>query len=419
MGRTGPPSGTLMRRSVILFSGGILSLALLWFSLTTYRSAFPLAEENLHGLALSLVSAVEAISVRDPSLASLGAFRPADLSYIALVDKEGSYRFHSNADLIGAHTDDPVFADVFRSDFPLDRRVRLGTGEQAFEFTTPLYLPQGKLVLRLTLHTYRADAVIRRAKLNMAALLSLLVAGWVMAAILYRFARREEQHRLDMARRESLAQLGEMGAMIAHEIRNPLAGIKGYAQIIGKKPQDARNSGFARRIVSEVLRLENLVNELLAYARNDSTPFTTVNLTELVCHTVSLIRHEAEERLVATTIDCPEGLQLLGNRDRLGQALLNLGKNAIQSMPDGGNLFISAVASGPNVVITVRDTGHGITPLQRERIFEPFFTTKARGTGLGLALCKKITDEHGGEISVASEPGKGTSVVISLPVSRA
>jgi two-component system sensor histidine kinase HydH len=359
------------------------------------------------------------MAVRDPSLKSLAGFHPSDIAFFALIDRYGAYRFHSNTDLIGTRAPNREFGEAPRNGSMSEARVTLGTGEKAYEFTAPLELPGQPLTLRLTLHTYRADAVIRRAKLNMAVLFSLLAAGWVLAAILYRFARREEQHRLDMARRESLAQLGEMGAMIAHEIRNPLAGIKGYAQIIGKKPQDARNSGFARRIVSEVLRLENLVNELLAYARNDSTPLSPVNITELVCHTVSLIRHEAEGRLVATTIDCSEGLQLLGNRDRLGQALLNLAKNALQSMPDGGNLFISAVASGQNVVITVRDTGHVITSLEMERIFDPFFTTKARGTGLGLALCKKITDEHGGEISVASEPGKGTSVVISLPVSRA
>ena len=404
-----------MRRSVILISGGLLSLALLWFSLATYRSALPLAEENLHGLALSLVSAVEAIGVRDPSLASLGTFHPADISYFALVDQKGNYQFHSNADLIGTHADDPVFADILRSGIPLDRRVRLGTGELVFEFTTPLYLPQRELILRLALHTFRADAVVRRARLTMGTFLALLAAGWILAAITYGYSLREEIHRDEMACRERLAQLGEMGAMLAHEIRNPLAGIKGYAQVIGKKPNEARNTGFADRIVAEVLRLENLVNELLAYAGSGSFPMASVKPVELIAHTVALIRDEAEQQHVKIFSECREDLRVFGNRDRLGQVLLNLAKNALQSMQEGGNLRITAALDGKGVIMTVSDTGHGIDPEHLVRIFEPFFTTKARGTGLGLALCKKLVEEHEGTISVESEPGKGTSVIVNLP----
>jgi two-component system sensor histidine kinase HydH len=107
-----------------------------------------------------------------------------------------------------------------------------------------------------------------------------------------------------------------------------------------------------------------------------------------------------------------------GNRDRLGQVLINLAKNAIQAMPEGGNLYITADVSGRNVIITVKDSGYGISSGDLPRIFEPFFTTKARGTGLGLALCKKIVEEHGGEIRVKSEEGKGTSVSIIFPLTK-
>ena len=294
----------------------------------------------------------------------------------------------------------------------------LGTGEKAYEFLTPLHLPDTTMILRLTLHTYRADAVIRKSELNMTILLSLLLVGWIMAASIYRFAVREEIHTLEMARQENMAHLGEMGAMLAHEIRNPLAGIKGYAQIIEKKPQDERNSGFARRIVAETQRLEALVSDLLAYARSDQESMATVDLGEVVVHAAALLRHEAEQLHISIISECPEGMLINGNRDRLGQALLNLGKNAIQAMPDGGTLRITAAMVGKQVILNVNDTGQGISQEEMPRIFEPFFTTKAKGTGLGLALCKKVVEEHGGSIEVQSVVGHGTTVSVSIPRSQ-
>ena len=111
-----------------------------------------------------------------------------------------------------------------------------------------------------------------------------------------------------MARRESLAQLGEMGAMLAHEIRNPLAGIKGYAQVIEKKPQDERNGGFAQRIVSETLRLETLVNELLSYAKSDRESMAMLNLTAVISHAAALLRPEAEQLQIKIICECPENI---------------------------------------------------------------------------------------------------------------
>ena len=405
-----------MKKRIFLPAGVVISFLLIWFALSNYRAARPMAEENLHGLALSLAAAIENMAVRDPSLKSLDGFHTPDVAYFALVDRYGTYHFHSNTDLIGTRAPNRESGEAPRSGSLSGARMTLGTGETAYEFTAPLDLSGQPLTLQLILHTYRADAVIRRARLSMAVLLSLLAAGWVLAAVLYRFAMREEQHRLDMARRESLAQLGEMGAMLAHEIRNPLAGIKGYAQVIEKRPHDARNGGFATRIVTETARLESLVNDLLMYARDDTSVRSPVSLDELITHTVSLLRPEAEQLNVTITRECPEGLQISGNRDRLGQLLLNLGKNALQAMPQGGSLRIAAKTSdGGALTLAVTDSGHGIGQDDLPRIFEPFFTTRARGTGLGLALCKKIVEEHRGSIRVESTAGCGTSVEIHLP----
>src|SRR6266567_1254793 len=408
-----------MVKRILLLIGVGTSLFLVWFAIDNYRASRPIAEENLRGLALSLTSAIENIAVGDPSLKSLAEFHPPDIAFFAVIDRHGLYRFHSNVDLIGTPAENTEFRRVLASKAASERRVTLGTGEKAYEFYAPLHLAGETLVLLLTLHTYRADAVVRRAEYGMAVLLALLAVGWMLGIVLYRFAAREERHQLDMARRERLAQMGEMGAMLAHEIRNPLAGIKGYAQVIGKKPQEARNAGFAERIVAEVLRLENLVSELLAYAGSGSFPMASIDLAGVIAHTVALARHEAEQQHVTVHSECREGLRVRGNRDRLGQVLLNLTQNALQAMPEGGSLRITADAAGKTVIITVSDSGHGIGPEHLERIFEPFFTTKARGTGLGLALCKKIVEEHDGNIGVKSVVGQGTAVSLSFPAARA
>jgi two-component system sensor histidine kinase HydH len=405
-------------RKILLLGGVFLSAALIWFTVSNYLSARPIAEENLNGLALSLTAAIENIALHDPSLRSLSTFQTHDIAFFALVDRQGLYRFHTNPDLIGTPIQTTIPLATLQDGVTSNERIILRTGENAFEFNAPIYLPNETLALRLTLHTFRADTVIRRARLNMIVLFSLLAAGWILALAINRFTRREEQLKLDMAHRESLAQLGEMGAMLAHEIRNPLAGIKGYAQVIGKRPQDERNSSFAQRIVTETQRLEKLVSDLLAYAKSNQESLAKVDLCEVIAHSVALLRHEAEQFNVNLITDCPDGILTGGNRDRLGQVLLNLGKNAIQAMPDGGTLRITAAVAGKRAIISVCDDGQGISQENMKRAFEPFFTTKARGTGLGLALCKKIVEEHGGEITVQSVVGEGTAVSITIPVNQ-
>lgn len=404
-----------MLRKVIILVGACLTLFLLWFANYNYRQAASIAEENLRGLALSIAAAIEHLALQDPKLAALTRFHPDDVAYFALLDRHGIYRFHSNPDLIGtsaAGSKPPEGEHPSTS----GNRVTLGTGEKAFRFASPIYLPTETLTLQLTLHTYRADSVIRTALLNATILLGLLVAGWILAAILVRYARREELLHLEMARKENLARLGEMGAMLAHEIRNPLSGVKGFAQVIAKRPTEERNAGFAQKIVAEVVRLENLVSELLAYASSDPRPVSEVDLPALARHVVSLLSAEAVEQGVEIVSDFPDKLRVSGNADRLEQVLLNLGKNALQAMPDGGTFHLGLQRFHNKAVITAKDTGQGIPALDLPKVFEPLFTTKARGTGLGLSLCRKIAEEHQGAIELTSAVGEGTIVTFTLPL---
>jgi len=406
-----------MFKKATLLLGIFVTCSLLWFAVYDYRQAGPIARENLRGVALTLTSAIEQLAINDPSLSALASFHPGDVAYFALVDGRGVYRFHSNTDLIGTAADSKPAGGI-----PLltrsESRVVLGTGEQAYRFTSPIDFHGDHLALVLTLHTYRADAVIRRARLNATIVVALLAAGWLLSAGLVRYARREERHQEELSRRETLAKLGEMGAVLAHEIRNPLAGIKGFAQVIAARPTEARNASFAQNIVTEAVRLENLVNDLLAYAAIEPAAGETFPLAELLEQTVSLLEPEAASSRVGITTDCRRELLIYGNRDRIEQAMLNLGRNALQAMPEGGELCLTAAMKEVEAVITFEDTGHGIAEEHSALVFEPFFTTRARGTGLGLALCKKIVEGHGGSITLKSEVGVGTTVTVTLPCSQ-
>lgn len=399
----------------LIAAGALLSLLLVAFAVHNYRTATPVAAESLRGLGLSLTSAIESLASRDPSLAILRRLHSRDVAYFTILDRDGTRLFHTNPDLIGSEVDDKRFLQVFADDGFLENRIFLGTGEEVYELTTPLHLDGKVLALRLALHAYRADAMVRRAKMGIVVVISLLVAGWVMGIFLYRAARRASLHRQEMANRERLAQLGTMGAILAHEVRNPLSGIKGYAQLLGEQLEGEEEKTFTNLIVTEAQRLEGLVNDLLAYARQEPLILEPVALPELLTHCVGLLERTAALQGVAIEYGNSSDLTVNGDRDRLEQILLNLLQNALQAMPEGGRLSVHARRRGRNAEIVISDTGHGISQDELKRIFEPFFTTRARGSGLGLAICRKFAEEMGGTIYVESIQGEGSTFRVVLP----
>ena len=218
-----------------------------------------------------------------------------------------------------------------------------------------------------------------------------------------------------MATRENLARLGVMGAVLAHEVRNPLSGIKGYAQLLGEQLLDAENREYAGYIVTEAVRLEGLVNDLLVFVRTESSDLTALAVDEVVSHAIGLINSAAAKSGIEVVHSIGANLVANVNRDRLKQVLLNLLHNAIQAMPEGGVLAIGADREAHQIQITISDTGQGINRSDQNLIFEPFFTTKARGSGLGLAISKKYIEEMNGTISVSSGQENGSVFRVSLP----
>ena len=398
--------------------GAVLSLLLVAFAVGNYRSTIPIAEGQLRGLALSLSAAIESLAAPDPSFAPLATFHARDIAYFSLIDPDGVQRFHSNPRLIGTRVEDRRYAGIFHNAGIIEAKVRLGTGEEVYEFNSSLHLPGRTLALRLALHAYRAEAVVRRARIVMVALCSLLVAAWTMGGLLYRYARREERHRQEMARRERLARLGEMGAVIAHEVRNPLSGIKGYAQLLQERLGDAEARGFAGIIVDESIRLESLVDDLLLYSRQEPQTGTMVEIAGILSRCRAVVASDAERSGIVLEERIEDGLMVKADGDRLEQLFLNLVANGLQAMPEGGRLTVSARKRGRAVEVVIADTGAGIAEGDRERIFDPFFTTRARGSGLGLAICKKIVEEAGGAIAVTGEPGEGATFTVTLPLAE-
>jgi two-component system, NtrC family, sensor histidine kinase HydH len=392
------------------------TLLVVWFAWSAFHAAPPLAAENLRGAGLSISAAIEQLAVADPSLRSLVRYTTPDIAYYALIDRQGIVRFHTNPVLIGR-----PFADEILEKFPdgiSEQREKLGTGEEVYILRTKVHADNEEYLLVLALHTYRADQVIRRAKTGVTVVSALTVALWGLTLLLLFMLRQEERHHRDMNRSEELARLGEMGAVLAHEIRNPLAGIKGFAQLVETAGNIEQARRHAEKIVTQSLRMEALVNDLLAFARDDLGERQVTDLSFLIEDCIELLQQEAAKQQVIIELDSLSQVKANVVVDHIVQMLLNLMKNALQAMPDGGELKIGLLRKNDSVYISVKDNGIGISSEHLQKIFEPFWTTKSTGTGLGLALCRRVAEEHGGNLTVESTVDTGTVFVFTLPAAK-
>lgn len=223
----------------------------------------------------------------------------------------------------------------------------------------------------------------------------------------------------EMKRHDQLIALGKMAAGVAHEVRNPLSSIKGFASLLGSHfSKESKEQEAAGLLINEVERLNRSITELLNYARPLPLNVTKLDLKNLIPASLKLIASDAEELKINITTEIdPDASLVTADSDRLNQVLLNLYLNAIQAMSNGGTLNVSTKKTAQQgiVDIEIKDSGIGISEDSLKRILDPYFTTKPEGTGLGLAMVNKILDEHGGSIHFASKVGKGTTVKISLP----
>lgn len=220
----------------------------------------------------------------------------------------------------------------------------------------------------------------------------------------------------EVRRKEKLAAVGNLAAGVAHEIRNPLSSIKGYATYFGQRfPEGSDDREAAAVMVREVDRLNRVITDLIGLSRPSDVRPRPVCLENVVAHVMRLIRQDAEQRKVTLEYRTSRRVPtVLADAERMSQALLNLCLNALDAMPDGGHMTLATATGRRRVCLMVRDTGTGIDPAARAHVFDPYFTTKGQGTGLGLAMVHKIVTAHNGEISLYSRPagedGRGETI---------
>jgi signal transduction histidine kinase len=250
-----------------------------------------------------------------------------------------------------------------------------------------------------------------------------------MVASLQQTTRELHQsHEKQIHQASKLASIGELASGIAHEIRNPLAGIGAAVEVLS---DNGNGNGQHREIVGEIRqqinRLNSTLRELLDFARQREPEMSPAAFRALLKPMLGLVRIDAQKQHVAIIEDLPADLPpICADAQQAQQALLNVLLNAIQAMPHGGTLTIRAEVVDKSLMaghdrtlrVTVADTGHGIAPENLTKIFSPFYTTKHRGTGLGLAITRSIMEKHHGTIAVASEINRGATFILEFAACR-
>jgi PAS domain S-box-containing protein len=227
-------------------------------------------------------------------------------------------------------------------------------------------------------------------------------------------ARKAVEDRL--AQQAALARLGQMAAVVAHEVRNPLAGIKGAIQVLMSRRTVADSElPVMRDVVARIDSLGELINDLMVFARPRPPRPNTFHIRPLLLEAISLLRRDPAGELVEVTIEGPD-LELIADNEMIRATVLNLLLNAAQAMNGRGNVTIKIAQHDWECSIEIRDTGPGVPPDLRDRVFEPFFTTKARGGGLGLPIARRTAELHGGTLTLSSPETGGSVFTLTLPM---
>jgi len=408
-------------RAVLFLLLALFSFAMIYSTHQNMRMAQSLAQTSLESTALALSTAAENVlrkSRTDTETEIRDVLSDRVIAYALIARQDGTILFHTNSRLVGMKlSEDDVNSHLVAGTTTSSRRMTLGTGIPAYEFNFTLHQPDGrKELLRLILHTAEADLIVARAErmwwLVGLSLLLIWTTGLVLERVATRYIRlqslQEEQKRLTL--------IGQMAAVLAHEIRNALVSVKGYAQWINEKTPESKPLKTAMEsILQGTGRIESLVNELLIFSRQEHYEMEPVDLKEL-------IDEAADSGLVGwqgkTEMEIESGKFVKADREKLYRTLLNGIRNAVEAMAGEGTLRIALSTEGRWVTLRIEDTGQGIPEEEMHRLFTPFYTTKTEGTGLGLAYAKKVMEGMKGKIELGNRKDKrGAVLSIRLPTS--
>jgi len=408
---------TILRFSLAVFLL-LSSAAILYTTAQNNRSAQSLATQALESTALALSSSAENAlrasgdKARDEIRQILS---DRVVAYALIAGQDGKVLFHTNPRLVGSHLAQEEIN--WPSGTASGHRITLRTGLPAYEFNYVLHRPDGAdELLRLVLHTTPADRIVSGARRMWWTVGGVLLLLWAVGIMLERVFTRQLRLREELGRRRQLALIGQMTAVLAHEIRNALGSIKGYAQWVHEKMEalDPKKVGLAV-VLRGVQRIEILVNDLLLYSREEKYHCERLDLLPLIQETVhagvSSWRGKVEMEIKAQTM-------VMADREKLHRALTNGLRNAIQAMGDEGTLSIQTHPDGRWIKIRIEDTGPGIPAAEISRLFTPFHTTRAEGTGLGLAYSKKVIEGMAGKIELGNRK-RGTGAVLNIYLLKA
>jgi signal transduction histidine kinase len=290
------------------------------------------------------------------------------------------------------------------------------------------FVTTGALLLGWDLieHTYRPDAsesFVHRMHIARGISTGVLVSVGIAALLLWN--RKRHGHDVaalqrELIRNERLAAVGELAGGVAHEIRNPLAGIGGALAMLAREvPADDDTQEVMSEIQQQIHRMERLVQELLAYARPGVLHPEWIDLHSILKQAIASASQRRTGPEVGLVLELdPKGPEVYADARDLENAFENLVLNAFQAISEEGTIEVRTRYSGEDVLVSIRDDGSGMDAAIRDKIFEPFFTTKARGTGLGLSLVRRAVENYGGDIRVQSAPGEGTAFEFRIPTNR-
>jgi len=237
-----------------------------------------------------------------------------------------------------------------------------------------------------------------------------------LEALVEKRTRQLEEAQDQLVKSERLAAIGQVAAMVGHDLRNPLTGIKGAAYYLKTKPalrKDKKTMEMLELIEKDIEYSNRIITDLLEYSRDVHLELTETTPKLIIGETLSLLEVPNNIQVINLTESDP---RIKADIEKLNRAFVNLIKNAIDAMPYGGKLAIKSTGTNDNVEFTFADTGMGMTKEQMGKIWAPFFTTKAKGMGLGLPICKGIIEAHKGYITVESMPGIGTTFTVTIPI---
>jgi two-component system, NtrC family, sensor histidine kinase HydH len=346
----------------------------------------------------------------------------AGLRYIGVVDADHNYVAEAGTPIgdRDAFPETPIRSTL----------VDLGTRFRAFDIlprrpVAPAALPEGERTGRTEPFRRRPPAFFIEYEPVVAQLLaseakrSFVLSAVVTAVLLtitvgfWRLSLRHEAAQLRLEQQQRLGMLGEMSAVLAHEIRNPLASLKGNAQLLAERlADDTTDRKKADRIVQEAQRLEALTTDLLDFARSGPIDIRPTSPAELLSECVQEVDPAA---FIVQTADAPPSWSL--DQNRMRQALTNVLRNARQATPADQSAVASVAQENGNLVFSIRDAGPGIPAGEEKRIFSPFYTTRTTGTGLGLAVAQRVAELHHGTITATNHAEGGSVFRITIPKS--